>query len=54
MVALGILSLSLIVMLETQASSVVLTAEARKISVATQLADEKLGRNTDDEDDEDD
>lgn len=42
MVALGILSLSLIVMLETQASSVVLTAEARKISVATQLADEKL------------
>lgn len=42
MVALGILSLSLIVMLETQASSVMLTAEARKISLASALAEEKL------------
>ena len=42
MVAIGILSLSLMVLLETQTSSVVMTGEARKIGVASALANEKI------------
>ena len=42
MVAIGILSISLMVLLETQTGSVFMTGEARKISLASALADEKI------------
>ncbi|MED5372752.1 MAG: prepilin-type N-terminal cleavage/methylation domain-containing protein [Myxococcota bacterium] len=42
MVALGILSVALFVLIEGQASAVLMTQEASKISVATALAQEKM------------
>ena len=42
MVALGILALSLMVMIEMQSTSVLLSSDADRISKATVLADEKM------------
>ena len=42
MIALSILAVSLMIMLEMQTTSVILTSESEKISTATGLADEKM------------
>lgn len=41
-IAIGILSVTLMVLVETQASAVFMTVDGRKLSVGTQLADEKM------------